>query len=121
MLPLLHRECYEAFKQTLEQASTAVVQTNSDGSDLKRMVTELQQFFQERILSLNANELNPEIEQRVQSYQVEINKQLRLLGMDVLFLQAARQATTSEQRRSQVSDRLMILIRYCEAMLEGEE
>jgi hypothetical protein len=117
MLPLLHRQQYERFKQILEQVSQMSSHTSCDGSVLKPKLTELQQFFQDQILSLNADELDSEVEHQVQSYQVEMNKQLRLLGMDVLFLQAAQQAATTKQRRSQVNDRLKTLIRYCEAVL----
>jgi hypothetical protein len=120
MLPLLHQQHYERFKQVLEQISQMVTDTICSESVLKLKLTELQQFFQDQILSLNADELDSEIAQRVQSYQVEMNKQLRLLGMDVMFLQAAQQATTNRQRRSQVSERLRILIRYCEVVLGKE-
>jgi len=61
------------------------------------------------------------VEQRLQSFQVEINKQLRLLGMDVLFLKSARQVTTIAQRRSQMGDRVQILIQYCDAVLGFQE
>jgi hypothetical protein len=89
----------------------------ADGATLEPEVLKLQQFFQNQILKLDGNELSPELEQRIYSFQVEIDKQLRLLGMDIMFLQAARQEATGSQRRSQVSDRLSTLIRYCEAVL----
>ncbi|WP_421657607.1 heterocyst frequency control protein PatD [Leptothermofonsia sp. ETS-13] len=117
MLLPLHQQSYGEFKQALRQMNETVKQGN-DGSGLKLEVTKLQQFFQTKILTLNTDELPPEVEQRVQSYQVEIDKQLRLLGMDVMFLQAARKAGTGEQRRKQVSDRVLTLIRYCDALLE---
>ncbi|MCL6434265.1 MAG: heterocyst frequency control protein PatD [Leptolyngbyaceae cyanobacterium HOT.MB2.61] len=120
MLLPLHKQSYREFKQVLRLMDETVKQGN-DGSGLKSEVTKLQQFFQTKILILNTNELPPEVEQRVQSYQVEIDKQLRLLGMDVMFLQAARQARTGEQRRKQVGDRILTLMRYCDALLEEGE
>lgn len=117
MLSALYRQRYGELKQVLDQVSRIAAQSDCDGSALKSSVAQLQKFFQNQILSLQADELSPETEQRVQSYLVEINKQLRLLEMDVMFLQAARQPATREQRQRQMGDRLMTLIRYCEAVL----
>lgn len=112
-----HQQPYREFKQALRQMNETIKQGNG-GSGLKPEVTKLQQFFQTKILTLNTDELPSGVGQRMQSYQVEIDKQLRLLGMDVMFLQAARKAGTGEQRRKQVSDRVLTLIRYCDALLE---
>jgi len=117
MLPLMHQQRYERFQEALEQLRLAAVQPNSDSVSLESDVAELQLLFQDQILGLSIADLPLDVEQRVQSYQVEMNKQLRLLGMDVMFLRAARQAVTREQRRNQMNDRIGILIRYCEALL----
>lgn len=120
MLPPIHQQCYQEFRQLLQHSDELVAQ-GSDGSALKSEILILQQFFQNQILILDTNVLSAELEQRVQSFQVEINKQLRLLNTDAMFLQVAKQAATTEQRRSQVRDRIATLMRYCEALLgEGE-
>ncbi|PSB23662.1 hypothetical protein C7B82_30405 [Stenomitos frigidus ULC18] len=84
---------------------------------LKSKAMALQQFFREQILSLQLDELAPAVQHWVQSYHVEIDKQLRLLAMDIMFLQAARQSVTAEQRRQQIRDRLTTLQRYCDGLL----
>jgi len=126
MLPLVYEERYTAFRQGLRRLSELVSEraiAPIDKADVgfQTPVGELQIFFQEQLLSLTGDALAPEVEQRLQALQVEINKQLRLLGMDALFLQSARQPATVEQRRSQMGDRVQILIRYCDAVLGFQE
>jgi hypothetical protein len=70
---------------------------------------------------LDWEQLDPQQVARVQSYQTEINRQFRLLGMDLMFLRAARQSATETQRRQQVSDRIDSLMQYCEALIERRE
>jgi polyhydroxyalkanoate synthesis regulator protein len=78
----------------------------------------VQEIFQEQLLALPDGELEPEMAAKVQSFQTEINKQLRLLSTDMPFLQAARQAETVARRREQMGDRIQLLLRYCDAVLE---
>lgn len=120
MLPQTHRQIYEAVKQRVMALASQIANATVDQVALKAEVIGLQHFFQEQLLPLPLSDLPLELEQRVQSYQVEMDKQLRLLNMDVMFLQAARQAATSEHRRKQVSDRLNTLSRYCDALLQTE-
>jgi hypothetical protein len=54
----------------------------------------------------------------LQSYQTEISKQLRLLEIDVIFLQGARQASTARHRLDAIGDRLRTLIEYSNAILQ---
>lgn len=119
MLPKVYRQRYQDLQQALEQLqqlTTSVLNVPKFQKDL----LETQQLFQQQILSLDADELDPKEEPQVRSYQTEIGKQLRLLGMDVMFLQAARKSETLQQRQIQLSDRLVVLIGYCDALL-GEK
>lgn len=121
VLPLPYQQSYEAFRQILEQMRPLAVSVAGGGGALGSYARELQQLFRGQILSLPKNELSFMLQHRVQAYHVEIDKQLRLLSMDVLFLQAARQAATVEQRLGQVRDRLDTLQRYCDALTEPME
>lgn len=67
-------------------------------------------YFQTQLLPLS-DTLNPAI-------LVEINKQLRLLKTDSLFLRSAQQSVIQTQRLQQMRDRLTLLERYCEMMAE---
>jgi hypothetical protein len=121
MLPELHRQRYQEFQQFLEQLQTLISQPEFDRATLKSNIPVLQNFFQEQIKSLGLEALEAKEAHRSQSYQVEMDKQLRLLIMDGMFLQAARQSATSQQRLEQVSDRLKTLISYCQALLGADE
>ncbi len=119
-LPLAQQHYYETFRQTLQQVQQMAAARDANSTLLRSEVTALQQYFHDQLLSLPIDTFSSATQQWVQSYQVEMDKQLRLLGMDVLFLQAARQTTTALQRQQQVCDRLGTLQRYCGALL-GEE
>jgi hypothetical protein len=117
MLPNLHRQRYQEFLEVLEQLQTAA-SIQLDPPKLRHAFLEAQQFFQQQVVTLDAGELEPSHEPRVRSYQTEMSKQLRLLGMDVMFFQAARQKETAIARQRQLGDRLKTLISYCDAILQ---
>lgn len=119
MLPPSHSQNYREFKLNLEELKDVLSQDTVDRSHLKSSVVKLQDFFQNQILALDLNQLETTLEHQVQSVQVEINKQLKLLAMDSLFLQAAKQPATAQQRIQQAHDRLTLLLRYCEMLLEA--
>jgi hypothetical protein len=58
---------------------------------------------------------------REQSYKTEINKQLRLLEVDMMFLQGAKQLTTLQSRLKNIEERIDTLIRYCQAITQPIE
>lgn len=122
MLPEAHRQIYQEFLRSLEQLQVRATQAKPDPAALIVAFQEIQQFFQQQILALSwENYPDASVEQRVQSYQIEMNKQLKLMGTDVMFLQAARQSTTAQQRQVQISDRLNLLIGYCNVLLQVDE
>ncbi len=114
MLPNLHYQRYQEFKQALEQLQTAASRVYGLES---RHFLETQQFFQQQIMSLDGD-LESADESRIRSYQTEMSKQLRLLGMDMTFLQAARQPETAQARQMQLHQRIQTLISYCDALLQ---
>jgi hypothetical protein len=118
MLPEPLHQLYLDFFNRLEVMRAIALQSNPDPRTLQTTFLDMQQFFQQTIVSIVA-EMNLEsaIASQVQSYQTEINKQLRLLGMDVMFLQAARQPVTTQKRQAQMGDRFSLLARYCQVLL----
>ncbi len=114
-------EEHQAFQQILHRFSTAISQNVADSAGLQLQFSELQQFFQLRVASLELAALNSVDASRVQAIHTEINKQLRLLGMDVMFLQAARQPLTAQKRQVQMRDRLHLLLRYCDTLLHEDQ
>ncbi len=119
MLPQLHCQRYQAFKQALKQLQASLIQLET-GLDAELMTNflQVQHFFLQQVITLSPDLLSPALESRVRSCQTEIHKQLRLLGTDFTFLQAAQQATTRNQRQVQIGDRLQTLIGYCDALLQ---
>jgi hypothetical protein len=118
MLPNLHRQRYQEFSEVLKQLQQTAASIQLDIPKLRHSFLEAQQFFQQQLVTLSTGELEPSYEPRVRAYQTEMSKQLRLLGMDVMFLQAARQEETVEGRQRQLSDRLKTLTSYCNAILQ---
>lgn len=119
MLPPGYQQPYQQLQQKVEELQESLT-SNADSLTLKTAIAGLQTFFQTQIWNLNLQDLEPKLEHQVQSINVEIDKQLRLMNMDGLFLQAARQENTIEQRKQQVRDRLSLIMRYCNGVLGKE-
>lgn len=121
MLPPSHAQIYQEFRHSLEELKDALSQDTVDRSHLKSSVAKLQDFFQNQILALDSTGMDTSLEHQVQSLQVEMSKQLKLLQLDGLFFQAAKQPTTTAQRLQQIGDRLILLIRYCDILPPSTE
>ncbi|AUT04140.1 hypothetical protein CLI64_29230 [Nostoc sp. CENA543] len=104
---------YPILVNLLEQLHTDVTNLQVSTSELKERINALQIFFSEEIVPLTVD-----VSSRVQSYHTEISKQLRLLAVDVMFLQGARQTSTAQTRVKTISDRLSTLMQYCQAILQ---
>ena len=118
MLPDSYRQRYQHLRQSLERLQATIAQPDFDQSALKTDALTVQQFFEDQVRSLDLEALDPISGQRSHKFHVEINKQLRLLTIDVMFLQTAKQSATSQQRSGQMGDRISTLLRYCDALLE---
>jgi len=77
--------------------------------DWLRSQGEIQKFFQTELVNTNL-----EITPQNLSLQVEIDKQLKMLGVDLTMLQTARSPANWQKRHQQASDRFVLLNRYCE-------
>jgi hypothetical protein len=119
-LPELHQQRFREFMGALEKLEPQANELVAFGASIQAEIAQLQKNFQEEILTLSLEILPAASAQQVQAFQVEMNKQLRLLNMDSMFLQVARQPTTIAQRQHQIRDRLKILIRYCALLLKDE-
>ncbi|NET31129.1 MAG: heterocyst frequency control protein PatD [Cyanothece sp. SIO1E1] len=117
MLPTHHLQAYRDFQQMLQTLKHQLNHTHLEPTAWQSTFLKAQKFFQVQILGLDLNGLSPDQQSRVKSYQTEMNKQLRLLSMDVTFLQAARQSITAQQRQAHMKDRISLLLGYCEALL----
>ncbi|PZV14485.1 MAG: hypothetical protein DCF20_12610 [Pseudanabaena sp.] len=75
--------------------------------DWLRSQGEIQTFFQSTLINSNL-----EITPQNLSLQVEIDKQLKMLGVDLTMLQTSRSLATWQKRHQQACDRFNLLGRY---------
>ena len=118
-LPLEYFQTYQKLQQQVTEVSQAI-DDNEHAANLKASVADLQTFFQTHVWMLDLVPLNPASAHQIRSFNVEIDKQLRLLSMDAMFLQAAKQPTTIDQRLNQMRDRVTLLLQYCNGLLEPQ-
>ncbi|MBF2079270.1 MAG: heterocyst frequency control protein PatD [Synechococcales cyanobacterium T60_A2020_003] len=112
---------YAPFGRSLQDLRSQVVQAHPDIRNLQADFLTLQQYFQTTLLPTEYPNLADSAESKLVSYHAEISKELRLLGMDIMFLQSARQTMTIQQRQAQIRDRLDRLRDYCDRIVEGLE
>lgn len=116
----VNRQKYHTFAMLLQQLRDYSTTTELNASEVRLRVASLQQMFQQQIVPLAVEDAQMPDNSREQSYQTEMSKQLRLLELDVMFFQGARQPATAQARLQTISDRLTTLMQYCEAILQQE-
>ena len=77
--------------------------------DWQRSHDHIQTFFQTEIVNTDL-----EITPQNLSLQVEIDKQLKMIGVDLTMLQTSRSLSTWQKRHQQMCDRFIMLQRYCQ-------
>lgn len=133
MLPELYCQFYQELRRSLEQfkeahddsdsqevSSQGASSQNSRGSSIQQRFQAVQQSFQ-TILNLSLEPLDSNQVAKIQSYHTEMNRQMRLLATDMVFLQATRQKARLSQRHHQIGDRITMLLQYCNALLGGDD
>ncbi|MFE4107378.1 heterocyst frequency control protein PatD [Almyronema epifaneia] len=107
------------FQAERQQLEAQVTQANPDTQQLQVNFLKLQQRFQQQILPLRDNSLSVAAQTQLQAYQTEMNRLMRLLAVDISFLQTVRQSIKQQQRQAQIQQRLGSLGQFCEALLTG--
>jgi len=118
MLPPRYTQYHQELRAALLRLMVNLEQRSGDPVNLKSDFVQVQQYFQQQVASLDPDLLAPERRSQIQSLYTEINKQLRLLATDWMFLASARQQQTLEQRLAQIRDRLQQLLNYCDQLLQ---
>lgn len=90
--------------------------SNSDRLNLAPALAQLQAHYQTQLLSAPSPSDSSQAA-RFQSLQTEIAKQMRLLGLDGLFLKTARHPEKFRDRLQHISQRLELLDKYCAAIV----
>jgi hypothetical protein len=102
-------------KQALRQLQNTVASVGAE-TNLRDMVGQLVSLFRQ---TNGETELDSSAiaKSEARSLWVEMDKQIRLLELDVLFWQAAS-GSNAVRRQQQMNDRIDLLLRYCDAWLE---
>jgi hypothetical protein len=85
--------------------------------DLNVSLREATELFEGQIRSQNLEGLTDPIAGKMRSYLTESHRLLRLLSVDVMLMEAARNPTTTQQRRQAYQAKLDLLVRYTEAAM----
>jgi hypothetical protein len=101
------------FIEQLTGLQTSAQGAPVDGRSLQQEFLQAQQLYQTQLLPALMDTPTAE---RFQSYQTEINRALRLLGMDVAFLQSAKNAMTIQKRQAQMQQQLKTLLEFCQGL-----
>lgn len=75
--------------------------------DWLRSHVQIQTFFQTKVANTELEISPPQL-----SLQVEIDKQIKMLGVDLTMLQTSRSQSTWQKRHQKVCDRFVLLDRY---------
>ncbi|WP_198806858.1 heterocyst frequency control protein PatD [Leptolyngbya sp. BL0902] len=94
----------QAFQSHLSTVSDLCQRANPNPRDLQGHFLTVQQLFQQQILPLGTDDApnGPNL----QPVLTEMSRTLRLIAMDVAFLQTARQPHTRHQRQHQMLTKL---------------
>ncbi|WP_206757286.1 heterocyst frequency control protein PatD [Coleofasciculus sp. FACHB-1120] len=120
MLPQSYQQRYQELLTALEQLLHTITATHQEREAIAEKFQHVKQVFEQQITTLTGDELDPEIEPRWRSFQTEIYRALRLLEMDMTFLQASRRSATANPRQAAIGDRLSTLMSYCQALLQAD-
>ena len=77
------------------------------------------EFFESHILPQDLDNLPDPIAGKMRSYLTESHRLLRLLPIDLTFIAAARNPDTLQQRRQAYQEKLDLLLKYCQAVIES--
>jgi hypothetical protein len=103
---------YQELKTLVELLLSDVHQAHIYDPTWKSLLGEISGFFAREIAVFT------DLGSRQQSYQTEISKQIRLLEVDMMFLQSAKQTVTIKSRLENIQQRAETLTKYCQTMLE---
>lgn len=90
----------------------------TDAAAVQQQVAQLQQRFQQILAALAEADLAPAVEQRLRPHQTEAHRRSRLLGIEAMRLQTAKQGATIERQRSQLADHTKALQEFVQAMAD---
>jgi hypothetical protein len=85
--------------------------------ELKVGLRQAIELFEGEILTQDIEDNQNPNAGKMRSYLTESHRLLRLLPLDVMFMEVSRQPITTEHRRQAYQEKLELLIRYAEAVM----
>ena len=89
-----------------------------DAVAVQRQVVQLQQRLRQILAMIAETDLTPAIEQRLRPHQTEAHRRSRLLGIEAMRLQAAKQTATIERQRSQLQAHTQALQQFIQVIAD---
>lgn len=115
--PTFVQPSLRAFTQALAGLQALALQANVDRQVLNSHFLKAQQHYQQKLRPALEEMQSPALT----PYQTEINRSMRLLGMDVAFLQAAQKSPTVQKRQAQMEQRLKSLLDFSQGLAAALE
>jgi len=118
MLPKTHIFAYQEFLSALELLKKETTGSQSDPTSLSSHFQQVQNIFQEKIITLTNDDLEQEITPNLQAINTELHRELRLLSTSIMFLRSSRSSATSQVRLTAIIERLNTLIASCQLLMD---
>ena len=110
------QQSFVVLRQGLHQLRAIAQQSPLDLPALQQALQNVQHAFQQGLEQ--AETLEPEAQLApLTAIYTEMNRLMRLLKVDVMGVQTARQADTTQQRLGQLGDRITRLLEFCDGAI----
>jgi hypothetical protein len=116
MLPKIHSLAYNDLLKEIQELYSSTNISDLDTALLLSKFQEVQQLFNERVVTITDEDLEGQSLHQWQPLQTEIHRSLRLLFTDLMLLRSSRQSKTLTHRLATVRQRLEQLMAYCQQL-----
>ncbi len=111
---------YTILRQHLTKLQGLLDDRPINKQSLLQVSQQLAALWQTELVHWEGQGLSSEQYGRWRSLHTEIHRELRLLNVDLLFLQSSRSLAGVQQKQQQIGDRLRKLLQYCDLILNLE-
>ncbi|MEO1636818.1 MAG: hypothetical protein AAFS04_17250 [Cyanobacteria bacterium J06631_9] len=102
-------------------AQTHALQGGFQAGSISQQANQLQAQFQEMLTAATNADMPPQIEQRIRPFKTEAHRRLRLLGVEAIRFQAAKQPANIEKCREQMQAHLLQVRQFIQAIADTIE
>lgn len=96
-------------------------QTEFQAGSISQQANQLQAQFQGMVTAATPADMPPQIEQRIRPFKIEAHRRLRLLGVEAMRFQAAKQPANIEKCRKQMQAHLLEVRQFIQAIADTIE